>query len=87
MSATPTGHLLYILDSHTASEQCYRQEETDQKHRDDHDHPGNGLEASVTQGLECGRADHTDRQPPHETAPRTGEQVVDRTGDRDQKNC
>lgn len=36
----PTLHLLHILDAHATGEQGNRQKETDQQHRDEHQHPG-----------------------------------------------
>lgn len=52
MSATPAPHLLHILDAHAAGEQGNCQEETDQQHRDEHQHPGKRVQPSVTETLE-----------------------------------
>jgi hypothetical protein len=53
-----------VVDPHATRKQRHRQEEADNEHGDQHQNPGQWLQAAEAERLENARSKHTD-EPPH----------------------
>jgi hypothetical protein len=86
MTAAITWQLHDVLDPHATGEQSHRQEETNDKDGDQHENPGDGFKAAIAKSLEDTGTESSHDEPPDNRIETAGQQMIDRTSSRDQKN-
>lgn len=85
-SASITGDLTNIIDTHAAGEEGNGKEETNDEDGDCHENPCDGFEAAVAEGLEHTGSQNANNEPPNHTVEITGNKVIYGAGYCDQKN-
>ena len=75
-----------IANADTAREDCHRQEKTDNEDRNRHEKPRDGFETGGAESLEYTGANNSDKTPMQYSHKTTGYEMIQNTGDTDQKN-
>ena len=86
MTAAITGQLHDVLNAHATGEQGDRQEETNDEDGDQHENPCDGFESTVAKSLKDAGTETPYNEPPENRVETAGQQMIDDTGDCNQKN-